>query len=453
MTADIIIDVDNITKVYRLYDRPVDRLKETLDPRNRVYHKDFYALKNISFQVKRGETVGILGKNGAGKSTLLKIITGVLTPTNGQVNVNGKIASLLELGTGFNPEYTGLENIYFNGMLMGYTRKEMDACLQPILDFADIGDFVHQPVKIYSSGMFVRLAFSVAINVEPDVLIVDEALSVGDARFQLKCYKKLEEIRNRGTTILLVTHSIETIKGFSSHALLLDNGELIAQGNPVDVSLEYYRLLFGAAMKNDSNPNISSGSLADPVCNIDSAQAIPTTDFSPGMYYEVIPESVMAPAKKYGTDHAIIDWIRIYGLKEANVFAGNSELIIQVSYTLQASEILAMIAAKELGNNLLFGIRVENTKGVILTDLATSTLADFSPIACDGSTSRIVLEYKVRMPMLADGEYWFSPGVAVGSQEALAPILEYPFLFSLRCAPAEKVLGALKFNFNVRLKE
>ena len=183
------ISVRDVTKVYRLYDKPIDRLKESVSISHKNYHRDFYALKGLSFQVKKGETVGIIGTNGSGKSTILKIITGVLTPTSGQVDVDGKISALLELGAGFNMDYTGIENVYMNGTMMGYTKKEMDAKLQDILDFAEIGDFVYQPVKTYSSGMFVRLAFALAINVDPEILIVDEALSVGDVFFQSKCYR------------------------------------------------------------------------------------------------------------------------------------------------------------------------------------------------------------------------------------------------------------------------
>ena len=177
MHNNIAIKVENLSKIYKLYDVPIDRMKEALHWRGKKYHKDFFALKDVSFEIKKGETVGIIGKNGSGKSTLLKIITGVLSPTKGTVTVNGRVSALLELGAGFNPEYTGIENIYFQGSLMGYSTKEVNARMQDILDFADIGEFIHQPVKMYSSGMFARLAFAVAINVEPDILIVDEALT------------------------------------------------------------------------------------------------------------------------------------------------------------------------------------------------------------------------------------------------------------------------------------
>ena len=205
---NVAIKVNNVSKIYRLYDKPTDRLKEALGFSKKKRYKEHYALNNVSFDVKRGETVGIIGTNGSGKSTILKIITGVLNPSMGDVKIAGRISALLELGAGFNMEYTGIENIYLNATMMGFTREETDAKLQSILDFADIGDFVYQPVKTYSSGMFVRLAFAVSINIDPDILIVDEALSVGDVFFQVKCYHKFEEFKKMGKTILFLSHDL-----------------------------------------------------------------------------------------------------------------------------------------------------------------------------------------------------------------------------------------------------
>ncbi len=239
------VEVKNVTKIYRLYDKPIDRLKESLSISHKEYHKDFYALSDLSFTVEKGQTVGIIGTNGSGKSTILKIITGVLTPTTGEVNVRGKISALLELGAGFNQDYTGIENIYMNGTMMGYTKKEMDAKLPEILDFAEIGDFVYQPVKTYSSGMFVRLAFALAINVEPEILIVDEALSVGDVFFQSKCYRRMEEIRKNGTTIIMVTHDMGSIIKYCDKVVLLNKGEFIAQGSAGKMVDLYKKILAG----------------------------------------------------------------------------------------------------------------------------------------------------------------------------------------------------------------
>lgn len=225
------IQVNNVTKVYKLYDKPLDRLKEALSVTRRSCHREYYALNGVSFDVKKGETVGLIGVNGAGKSTMLKIITGVLTPSSGSVEINGRVSALLELGAGFNNEYTGLENIYLNGTMMGYSRAEVERRLDDILSFADIGDFIHQPVKTYSSGMFVRLAFAVAINIDPEILIVDEALSVGDVFFQAKCYRKFEEFKEQGKTILFVSHSLSSINKYCDRVILLNKGQKEAEGS------------------------------------------------------------------------------------------------------------------------------------------------------------------------------------------------------------------------------
>lgn len=255
------ITVSDVTKIYRLYEKPIDRLKETLSPTHKNYHRDFYALNGISFDVKKGETVGIIGTNGSGKSTILKIITGVLTPTSGSLKVNGVISALLELGAGFNMDYTGIENIYMNGTMMGFSRKEMDEKLEDILEFADIGDFVYQPVKTYSSGMFVRLAFALAINVEPEILIVDEALSVGDVFFQAKCYRRMEEIRQNGTTILMVTHDMGAIIKYCDQVVVLNKGNFIAQGEPGKM-VDLYKKILANQMADFSELNDFSGEKA-----------------------------------------------------------------------------------------------------------------------------------------------------------------------------------------------
>ena len=220
----IAIRVEHVSKMYKLYDKPSDRLKESLGLTRKKCYREHYALTDVNFEVPKGETIGIIGTNGAGKSTILKIITGVLNPTSGEVIVDGRISALLELGAGFNMEYTGVENVYLQGTMIGFSEEEIDARLQDILDFADIGDFVNQPVKTYSSGMFVRLAFAVAINIDPEILIVDEALSVGDVFFQAKCYRKFEEFKQQGKTILFVSHDLNSISKYCDRVLLLDHG-------------------------------------------------------------------------------------------------------------------------------------------------------------------------------------------------------------------------------------
>ena len=241
--SDIAISVNNISKMYKLYDNPMDRLKESLGLSKKKRYKEHYALNDISFQVNKGETVGIIGTNGSGKSTILKIITGVLNPTQGNIEVNGRISALLELGAGFNMEYTGIENVYLNGTMIGFSKEEIDAKLQDILEFADIGDFVYQPVKTYSSGMFVRLAFAVAINIDPEILIVDEALSVGDVFFQAKCYRKFEEFKEKGKTILLVSHDLSSISKYCDRVILLNKGKKVEEGLPKTVVDTFKKIL------------------------------------------------------------------------------------------------------------------------------------------------------------------------------------------------------------------
>ncbi len=245
MAEEIAIRINDVSKLYKLYDKPTDRLKESLGLSKQKKYKEHYALRNVSFDVKKGECVGIIGTNGAGKSTILKIITGVLNQTAGEVQINGRISALLELGAGFNMEYTGIENVYLNGTMIGFTREEIDAKMDEILEFADIGDFVNQPVKTYSSGMFVRLAFAVAINIDPEILIVDEALSVGDVFFQLKCFKKFEEFKKNGKTILFVSHDLSSIEKYCDKAILLDHGKNIAEGIPIDIINKYKKIMTG----------------------------------------------------------------------------------------------------------------------------------------------------------------------------------------------------------------
>lgn len=237
---DTSIKVKNLTKIYKLYDNPIDRLKESMHPFRRKYHKSFYALNKVSFEIKKGEAVGIIGRNGAGKSTLLKIIAGILSPTSGTVEKNGKVSALLELGSGFNPELSGIENIYFNGLVMGYSREKMDSKIDDILKFADIGDFVHQPIKTYSSGMNARLAFAVSAIIDPEILIIDEILSVGDLDFQVKSMNKIRDLMNR-CTVIFVSHDLEAVKEICNRAFLIDNGGIEKSGKAKEVIKYYHR--------------------------------------------------------------------------------------------------------------------------------------------------------------------------------------------------------------------
>ena len=242
---NIAIQVTDVEKVYNLYDKPSDRIKEALGFGRGKHHTQHHALKGVDLSILQGECVGIIGTNGSGKSTLLKIITGVLNPTGGNVTVNGRISALLELGAGFNMEYNGIENIYLNGTMIGFSEKEIDEKMDAILEFADIGEYVYQPVKTYSSGMFVRLAFAVAINIDPEILIVDEALSVGDVFFQAKCYHKFEEFKEMGKTIVFVSHDLSSISKYCDRVVLLNQGTKLGEGEPKKMIDIYKQVLVG----------------------------------------------------------------------------------------------------------------------------------------------------------------------------------------------------------------
>lgn len=243
MLDNLTINVENLSKVYKLYNSHMDRMKEALHPLRKKFHHDFHALSDVSFKIRKGESVGIIGRNGSGKSTLLKILSGVLTPTIGRVTVNGRVSALLELGAGFNPELTGVENVYFNGMIMGHSREAMDEKLDDILTFADIGEFVYHPVKTYSSGMFVRLAFAVATSVDPEILIIDEALSVGDAHFQQKCMNRVKLFKEAGGSIVFVSHDLNAVKVVCDRAIFLHQGEVIEDSDPETVIQAYNYML------------------------------------------------------------------------------------------------------------------------------------------------------------------------------------------------------------------
>jgi teichoic acid transport system ATP-binding protein len=260
-----VISVQHLSKMYKLYDKPSDRLKESLGLSRKKKYREHYALHDVNFNIHEGECVGIIGVNGSGKSTILKIITGVLAPTTGEVKVNGRISALLELGAGFNMEYSGLENVYLNGTMIGFSEEEIDAKLDDILAFADIGDYIHQPVKTYSSGMFVRLAFAVAINIDPEILIVDEALSVGDVFFQAKCYHKFEEFKKQGKTILFVTHDLSSVSKYCDRVILLNKGVKLDEGSPKEMVDLYKQLLVGqepVKQKTDGGEDLAKAAVA-----------------------------------------------------------------------------------------------------------------------------------------------------------------------------------------------
>lgn len=284
MSSDPAIVVENLHKMFPVYGRPHHRLFELFDPRADAasrWRDEFHALKGIDLEVARGQTVGVVGRNGSGKSTLLQIICGTLAPTSGKVAVNGRVAALLELGAGFNPEFSGRENVYLNGTILGLERAEIDRRLDAILAFADIGAFIDQPVKTYSSGMYVRLAFAVAINVDPEILIVDEALSVGDEAFQRKCFGRIEQIREAGSTVLFVSHSAGTVVDLCDHAVLLDDGELLAQGAPKRIVARYQKLIYAPPERQQAIREAIRSGTVEGSLSMESARSSASNDANP----------------------------------------------------------------------------------------------------------------------------------------------------------------------------
>ena len=391
MNSSIAVKVENLSKSYKLYDRPVDRLKESLHPLRKSYHRDFYALQNVSFDIKRGETVGIIGKNGSGKSTLLKMITGVLTPSGGEIGVNGKISALLELGAGFNPEFTGIENIFMNGTIMGFSKEEMDGKLNAIVDFADIGEFIHQPVKMYSSGMFARLAFAVAINIEPDILIVDEALSVGDVFFQNKCFKKFQELKAKNVTILFVSHDMGSIKQMTQRVLWLNEGRQ-KMFDATELVCEAY---FNEQLQLHNALNQDLEAVKDKV----------TADIVQKDGKLVVPELCASGKTLVSKDVAI----RSFFMKESG---GKRVECLKAEQEYTAVFVAEFSRAME---DLIFGFVLENNKGIEILGI-NSFINNQERLVEVKRPCVMMVEFRFTLPRILKGEYLVSPAVAQGVQ-------------------------------------
>ena len=398
--SEIAINISSVSKVYKLYDKPTLRLKEALSLSGRKYHKDFPALHDVSFDVKKGDMLGIIGKNGAGKSTLLKIITGVLSPSGGNVEINGKISALLELGAGFNPEYTGIENIYLNGQMIGFTREEMDSKIEDIVKFADIGDFVYQPVKTYSSGMFARLAFAVAINVEPDILIVDEALSVGDVFFQAKCYKKLEDFRNSGKTILLVTHDMGSVIKYCNRAVIINGGEKIAEGSPVDMVDLYKKILVGQYDASEAEENEESEDAGKAETGIDEFGLKEGSSWKD--YMLINPNNV-----EYGDRRAsIID----FGIFD------EEDQITNTVYKLRKFTLKLKVKFNEEIENPIFAFSIKDIKGTEIS--GTNTIIEKVDTGTVKKGETIEIAFRQKM-ILQGGQYLLQLGCTGFENDAL----------------------------------
>lgn len=408
-SEEIAIRVENLSKCYHIYDKPHDRLLQMLLRSRKAFYREFWALKKVSFEIKKGETIGIVGRNGSGKSTLLQLICGTLNPTTGSVETNGRIAALLELGSGFNPEFTGRENVYLNGAVLGLNTQEIDQRFDDIAAFADIGAFIDQPVKSYSSGMTVRLAFAVSINVNPHILIVDEALAVGDELFQRKCFSKIESIRANGTTILFVSHSGNTIVELCDRALLLDSGEKLATGTPKYIVSCYQKLLYAPPEKQDEvrtairqteGPSLIDAKLTEyndrqPVLrnqhvDINHKQSIES--FDPNL----LPTSTI----EYESHGARISQPLLLTLegKRANTLIRNN--LYRYCYT---------VHFEKSASNVRFGMLIKTISGVELGGgVSAASLKDSLPYVEAGQTYQIEFEFHCT---LNAGVYFLNAGV------------------------------------------
>lgn len=384
-----IIKIDNLSKVYRLYEKPIDRMFEALSISKKIHHTDHYALDQVTFEIKKGEIVGFVGKNGAGKSTLLKIITGLLTPSCGDAKVKGSISALLELGTGFNPEYSGIENIYLYGTMLGKTREEVEKEVPEVIQFADIGDFINQPVKTYSSGMFARLAFSVAINVKPDILIVDEILAVGDLDFQLKCMNKMKEMMRGGTTVLFVSHDINSIKRFCTRAIWLKDGCLMEDGDVNSVTDHYLDYLKVESLERQSNK--VKDEVLDETNDCEEAKDLTLTDMGVELF------------------KAEIKCLNIRGHvdEETIIITRDEPLIIELEYEVFDQNV----------DHPVIGIAVRRIDDVYMCGL--NTLLDEMKIPWKLGINKICLSYQLGT-LLMGGKYYFD--AAIFDETATVPI-------------------------------
>lgn len=422
----VAIQVKGLEKAYKLYDKPSDRLKEALGFGRKKRYKEHYALKGVDMTIYQGETVGIIGTNGSGKSTILKIITGVLNPTGGSVHVNGRISALLELGAGFNMEYNGIENIYLNGTMIGFSKKEIDAKMDDILNFADIGDYVHQPVKTYSSGMFVRLAFAVAINIEPEILIVDEALSVGDVFFQAKCYHKFEEFKEMGKTIVFVSHDLSSISKYCDRVVLLNQGVKLGEGSPKEMIDAYKQVLVGQYVPAADDQSL----LSDKEITAAAAAAAGTVKG------EVNPELL-----EYGTKDAMITGYKItddMGRETSALLKGKEcTITMQVHFE---HDIEAPI----------FAFTIKNIKGVEITGTNTMVEKAFlSPVRA-GSNMEITFTQKID---LQGGEYLLSFGVTGFEKEEFQVYHRLYDVINMTVISDKDTVGYYDMNSRVVVKE
>ena len=407
----------------------------------RVWHSPFHALHDVSFEVQPGEHLGILGINGAGKSTLLQILTGVLSPTSGEVHVRGRVAALLELGAGFNPQLTGRENVTFQLQLHNLPEREIKKKIDEVEAFADVDEFFDQPMKIYSSGMYVRVAFASAILTDPDILIIDEALAVGDARFQKKCYDQFNALKGRGTTVILVTHDIFGAKAHCSRLLLLHHGQLLANGDPEDVVTQYMQILYPSAVK-DSLQGAAEYKNNDRVAESFPASEITASD----CVFHVDPAKA---TNRWGKGGATLTGMRFFGLLPPNRFIKSQKIIIECDYQFDPKFLCTLAEKENVVPELAVGMRIDSGNGLTLCDFSSAVVGSerlkFDIAIDETATFRI----EATLPNLAPGDYFFTPEISIGSKDSYVPVAVYENAALLYCERTELILGLFKPDYAV----
>lgn len=446
MSSDVAIRAESLGKIFPIYEKPIHRLAQMLlpGPGDR-WHRQFQALRQVDLEIYKGETVGIVGRNGSGKSTLLQLICGTLSPSSGRVEVAGRVAALLELGAGFNPDFTGRENVYLNGTVLGLDRDEITARFDAIAAFAGIGDFIDQPVKNYSSGMYVRLAFAVAINVDPEILVVDEALSVGDEAFQRKCFARIDEIRAAGATVLFVSHSAGTVVDLCDRAVLLDRGELLTQGSPKAVVALYQKLLYApadkveqlreqirsgdAALSAGPAPHMALGDVESPV----RAAGVESTDDA---YWIEGLETSTAVAYESRGAHIEDAHLETLDGRRVNVLSEGKHYVY--TYIVHASKSLASVRC---------GMMIRSITGIDLGGAATAA-SGIEAIPLVEKGDRVCIRFRFQC-LLAPGTYFLNAGVLASIGEGEEYVARYMDVAMFRVMPNTSRLATGFMNFNV----
>lgn len=446
MSSEIAIKVENLSKCYQIYDQPRDRLKQFLLPRLRrlvglspkQYYREFWALKDVSFEVKKGETVGIIGRNGSGKSTLLQMICGTLSPTTGSIATHGRIAALLELGSGFNPDFTGRENVYMNASILGLSKDEIDARFDQIAAFADIGEFIERPVKTYSSGMMVRLAFAVQAQVEPNILIVDEALAVGDAKFQAKCFERLRQLKDGGTSILLVTHSTEQIVTHCSKAVLLENGYVYEMGDPRHVVNRYLDILFGKPCNVEVQDELKP----------DLKELLPSA--SPSLHRLNYKDDVFSTRPGYNI-HEYRWGDGAAKITDYYLVSGNDIYPSAISTGQQIELDVAVRFVLNLQRPIL-GITIKTKEGVTVYGTNTELL-DIDEFKSRGIENEALAVRANFFCQLAPGDYFISIGVATRQGEEIIPHDRRYDAIHFQVRPTPTFFGLVNLGLNLKVEE